>query len=48
MVFTVSRCIKNRVDRTVIEERAIQTDRAIAKLKCLLEVEQSSVALDAS
>ena len=39
MVFTVSRCIKNRVDRSFIDERAVQTDKAIAKLKCLLEVE---------
>jgi len=39
LVFAVSKCIKNRVDRSFIDERAAQTDRAIAKLKCLLEIE---------
>ena len=39
LVFAVSKCIKNRVDRSFIDERAVQTDRVIAKLKCLLEVE---------
>lgn len=39
MVFTVSRCNKNRVDRSFVDERGVQTDKAIAKLKCLLEVE---------
>ena len=39
LVFAVSKCIKNRVDRSFIDERAVQTDKAIAKLKCLLEIE---------
>ena len=38
LVFAVSSCIQNRVDRSFIGEWAVQTDRAIAKLKCLLEI----------
>ena len=38
LVFAVSSCIQNRVDRSFIDEWAVRTDRAIAKLKCLLEI----------
>ena len=36
--FSISRCVKHRVDRSFLEERASQTDRAVAKIRCFLEI----------
>ena len=30
--FSITRCVKNRIDRTFLEERASQTERALAKM----------------
>ena len=38
VTFTVSKFIKNKVDRSFIEERSFQTGKAVAKLMCFLEL----------
>ena len=37
--FTVARFIKNKVDRSFIDERAVQMDKAVSKMVCFLEIE---------
>ena len=37
-VMTIAKCIKNRVDRSFIDEREVQTGKAIAKLNCFLDI----------
>ena len=34
--------VKNRIDRTFLEERASQTDRTVAKIKCFLDLDPES------
>lgn len=38
IVFELSRLVKNKVDRSYIEERSVQTGKAVAKLLCFLEL----------
>ena len=37
-VFTLSKCIKNKADLTFLEQRSVQSNRAIAKMRCFLEL----------
>ena len=37
-VFKLSRCIKNKADLTFLEQRPLQSSRAIAKVQCFLEL----------
>ena len=37
--FTIFRCIKNKVDRSFLDEREVQTNKAIAKLNCFLDID---------
>eukprot|EP00435_Cladocopium_sp_Y103_P014918 s3673_g3.t1 len=43
-VFSLARCIKHRVDRSLLEERESQTGKAVAKMRCFLEVAYASEA----
>ena len=38
VVFELSRLVKNKVDRSYIEERSVQTGKAVAKLLCFVEL----------
>lgn len=43
--FSVAKCVKNRVDRTYVEERAVQSDKAIIKMKGFLMIAPESSAV---
>lgn len=43
--FSIAKCVKNRIDRTYVEERAIQSDKAIVKMKGFLMISPESSAV---